>query len=99
MCLVSAITTDWYKDRSPGWIPNSIPNSIPNWPTPGPTTEEFLALKREVEELKERLKEARKEDIESDAPVCEMKPEVEMLKKLAELLGVDLEDVFDGHEQ
>lgn len=50
------------------------------------------------EELKKELKKARQQDIEDGAPDCEMKKSVNLLKKLAEHLGVDLEDVFEGHK-
>jgi hypothetical protein len=56
--------------------------------------EEFEALKKEVEELKQLLKAAKKFDEETGQPDCHMDDKVEFIKKLAEYVGVDLEDIF-----
>lgn len=55
---------------------------------------EFEALKREVEEMKELLKKALKYDEENGEPECHMDEKVERLKKVAELVGVSLDEVF-----
>lgn len=92
MCSVSMVTDDWMKR-------NDAPN-FPNWTfvNAGPSREEFQRLKAEVEALKVELKKAREQDIQDNAPDCEMKESVEILRKLAQQLGVDLEDIFDGHK-
>ena len=56
--------------------------------------EEFDALKKEVEELKQLLKAAKKFDEETGQPDCHMDDKVDFIKKLAEYVGVDLEDIF-----
>ena len=56
--------------------------------------EEFAALKKEVEELKRLLKAAKKFDEETGQPDCHMDDKVDFIKKLAEFVGVDLEDIF-----
>ena len=86
------VTDDWMKRQAP--------NIFDPW-TIRPTTistEEFYRLKQEVEELKLKLKEARQEDIETGTPDCEMKESVEIIRRLAKVLNVNLEDIFDGHK-
>lgn len=96
MCSVSMVTTDWYKQ----WAnPPGLPGVVPTYTVPPVSREEFNKLKNEVEALKVELKKARQKDIEENAPDCEMKESVELVRKLAEQLGVDLEDVFDGHKE
>jgi hypothetical protein len=62
--------------------------------TSGVSKEEFEALKKEVEELKQLLKAAKKFDEETGQPDCHMDDKVDFIKKLAEYVGVDLEDIF-----
>lgn len=90
MCSVSMVTDNW--SRKGGW-PLMLPNVIEY-----ATKAELAALRRELEELKAELKKARAKDIEENAPDCKMKESVELVRELAEKLGVDLEDVFDGHK-
>lgn len=94
MCSVSMITDDWSRK----WIPNN-PGIVPTYSMPPVSREEFLRLKEEVEALKEELKKARAQDIEENAEDCAMKESVKLVRELAEKLGVDLEDVFDGHKE
>lgn len=58
------------------------------------TREEFDSLKKEVEEMKELLKRAVEYDERNNEPHCEIEEKVEVLKKVAELLGVDLDSIF-----
>lgn len=62
--------------------------------TPAVSKQEFEALKKEVEELKQLLKAAKKFDEETGQPDCHMDDKVDFIKKLAEYVGVDLEDIF-----
>lgn len=94
---------DHYKD----YLPKKHNNIDPSfWEyvtvTPRPTAivppavskEEFDALKKDVEEMKELLKRAIKYDEENNEPHCEVDEKVEFIKKLAEYIGVDLTDVL-----
>lgn len=56
--------------------------------------EEFDALKREVEDMKTLLIRAKDYDERNGEPHCEMDDKVTLLKKVAELVGVSLDDVF-----
>lgn len=56
--------------------------------------EEFDALRCEVEELKALLLAAKAFDEATGQPDCEMDEKVELIKRVAEAVGVDLEDLF-----
>ena len=55
---------------------------------------EFQELKKEVLEMKELLKKAIRYDEIHNQPECEVEEKIELLKKVAELVGVDLKDIF-----
>jgi len=93
---------DHFKDK---WKDNPLIN--PNqYQTPNPITttntwsfdlvtkSEFEALRKEVLEMKELLKRAVEYDKKNNQPHCEMDEKVALLKKVAELVGVSLDDVF-----
>lgn len=91
MCMVSNVGDQWNE---------TFPNK---WPylNPPPVTfpldvsrEEFNALKREVEELKKLLKAAKEYDEKTNQPDCEMEEKIKLIKQVAELVGVDLSEVF-----
>lgn len=87
MCVVSMVG-DHYSDRF-----NSQPYQF--WQHYCEVKrEEFDALKAEVEEMKELLIAAKKIDEVTGQPDCEMEEKIELLKKVAEAVGVDLEEVF-----
>ena len=95
MCVVSFVG-DYYRDR---WAER--PYIQPYTPPYGVTytqteisREEFEQLKLEVLEMKELLKRALKYDKENGEPHCEMDEKVELLKKVAEFVGVDLSEIF-----
>jgi hypothetical protein len=90
MCVVSAIG-DHYGHKWKPFVQPVAPATEP-WPV---TRQEFEWLKRELEIVKEMLKLAKKYDLEHDEPDCHTEDKVEILKKMAELLGVDLEGVLD----
>lgn len=102
MCMVSNIG-DQYKETFPQKWPNVWPHVNPQTPpfpqaypviTPAVTRQEFDALKAEVEELKKLLQAAKKFDDATGQPHCEMDEKVELIKRLAKIVGVDLGDVF-----
>lgn len=55
---------------------------------------EFDALKKEVEEMKELLKRAIEYDKKNDEPDCQLEGKIATLRKIAELVGVNLDDVL-----
>ncbi len=97
MCVVSAVLDDFNRRNQP-WI-----DPIKDWPMPqrdhrggfirsGPSYEEFEALRKEVEKLKEEVAAARKQDEENGEPECEMDEKKELIKKICELVGVDIKE-------
>ena len=96
MCVVSAIGDNW---REQPWKYPSIPREpfnpweyVPKKAEVDP--EEFEALKKEIEELKKLLKAGKEFDEKTGQPNCELDEKVEFIRKMAEFVGVDMEDVF-----
>lgn len=85
MCVVSMIG-DHYTER---WQPYQ---TVTTWPAV--TREEFDALRRDVLEMKELLRRAKRYDIDHGEPDCEIEDKVALLRKVAEAVGVDLEDLL-----
>lgn len=56
--------------------------------------QEFEELKREVLTMKELLIKAKAYDEKNGEPNCEMEEKVKILKKVADLVGVSLEEIF-----
>lgn len=98
MCTVSMIG-DHYADKwrpvpqNPPYQPTVIPTS-PIYLPPPITREEFDALKRDVEEMKLLLKRAKQYDADHGEPDCEMDEKLVILRRVAEMVGVDLTDVL-----
>jgi len=55
---------------------------------------EFEELKRQVLEMKELLKRAKEYDERNGEPECEIDEKMQILRKVAQLVGVDLDDVI-----
>lgn len=94
MCVVSNVG-DFYQRRWNEYYP--VPVTSP--PTQvtiygGVSREEFEALKREVEECKRLLKMAKDIDKSLGNPDCEMDEKVAIIRKMADLVGVDLEGLL-----
>lgn len=89
MCVVSYVG-DYWREKT-------VPNKWPEWEeiVLHPTRTEFDELKKDVEELKELLKQAKLYDEAVGEPDCEVDDKVKLIKEMAEKLGVDLEDIFD----
>ena len=102
MCTVSFIGdygAGTIPPRNPWVYPYIGPNTMP-WPpnvpdSASPSQQEFDALKREMEELKKLLLAGKEYDIAVGEPDCEDAEKVALIRKLAEIVGVNLEGVFD----
>lgn len=80
---------------SPSFPPPASPSVIP-WPPLGPVSrEEFEALRKEMEELKQLLQAAKRFDEATGQPDCHMDEKVKLIKAVAKMVGVDLGDVFE----
>lgn len=97
MCIMSSIGDEWgrtYPDRWPNVpVPPSTTTTVYTV-TPEVSKEEFDALKREVEALKELLKAAKIYDEATGQPDCEMDEKVELIRRVAELVGVDMDEIL-----
>lgn len=87
MCVVSMIG-DHFENK---WTRPYYVDTFTNWASV--SREEFEALKKEVLEMKELLKKALKYDEENGEPECQMEDKIATLKKVAKLVGVDLEEL------
>ena len=97
MCVVSMIGDDWAR-RTPPQYPWAAPNYFPTQCPAGPTRVEFDALKREVEALRELLRAAKIYDEATGQPDCETDDKVALIKRLADLVGVDMSDIFPSSD-
>lgn len=91
MCTISMIG-DHYRETFPQqypWI-----QTTGTIPYPTVSREEFEALRRDVENMKSLLIRAKLYDEANGEPDCEMEEKVEMLKRIAEMVGVDLYEIF-----
>jgi hypothetical protein len=94
MCAVSMIG-DFYKDKWTSPLTGKI-GTLP-WPydyVQFPRSE-FEALKREVLEMKELLKRAAEYDKKNNEPHCEMADKVQILRNVARIVGISLDDVIE----
>jgi hypothetical protein len=89
---------DWMPKKYPDVFPidtTDVPKSAFTWPVVnGISREEFDALKRDVEEMKALLKRAVKYDEDNNEPHCEIEEKMELLRKIAEAVGISLDDVI-----
>lgn len=94
MCTVSVVG-DHYSDKWK-WVPQVPfqPNQTYPIVTTWVTRQEFDKLKREVGEMKELLIAAKRIDEVTGQPDCEMADKVAILRRIAELVGISLEDVL-----
>lgn len=98
ICCVVSMIGDFYKTKWPwadpdpyDWTPSHTFTA--GWPV---TREEFENLKREVEDMKALLKAAKIYDEKNGEPDCEIDEKMEVLRRVAKMVGVDLEDVLKG---
>jgi hypothetical protein len=84
---------DHYNEKWQQKYPNIVDSTTNVFRSPV-NREEFDELKRDVTEMKSLLKRAKIYDEEHGEPDCQMEEKIALLKKMAELVGVDLEDVL-----
>ncbi len=89
MCAVSMIgehysdkyRQQWPEIYQPGWAPTFT----------GPTREEFDKLRADVDEMLVLLRRAKLYDAANHEPDCETDEKMAVLRKVAKLVGVDLD--------
>lgn len=110
MCVVSMIGDYWkdrwyknpwniYPDKWPDYHPPYEPAPMPDpkFPpiiVPQISKKEFDELKKEVLEMKELLRRAKEYDEKHDEPDCEIDEKMALLRKIAKIVGVELDDVL-----
>lgn len=98
MCVVSSLG-DFAADR---WRPYiQPPNVYPGTATgltinTGISRAEFDALKAEVVEMRELLRAAKRIDELTGQPECETEAKLAVLRQVAEMVGLSLDDVLGG---
>lgn len=88
----------WVQPGASPFPPQDYTKSISDDLFKAPSRQEFEALKREVEELKKLLEAAKAYDEATNQVDCHQEEKVEFLKRIAEFVGVDLEEVFSNHK-
>lgn len=101
MCVVSMIidhTLDKWTQPDPMWPPLNPPMiPTPYWPLPAPATKEDVeALRKEVLDLKELIKKAIAYDKKNNEPHCEDKEKLDKLRKIANIVDINFDDIFLG---
>jgi hypothetical protein len=90
MCVVSFVSDHFLQ--KPNW---NIPvTQFQNFPQV--TREEFEQLKKEVLEMKELVMKAKAYDDANNQPHCENHEKIEMIKRIADFVGVDMSDVVNA---
>lgn len=105
--VIDKYTDDWKRrgwwDQMPGPTypypdTNPLPPTAPATPyapikigEPPISRKEFEKLQKDLEEIKDWIKRAKKYDEANNEPDCEMESKVELLKQVAELVGVEID--------
>lgn len=94
--MVSNISDQWKEQFPQKWPDFTSPQNT--WQSQGipagVSQVDFDALRNEVLELKKLLIAAKEFDDKTGQPHCEMDSKVELIKKIAKIVGVDLGNVF-----
>jgi hypothetical protein len=90
MCTVSAVGDYWTRELPQRDYYPSIRPIIIDQTQPVISREEFDALKRDMEELKKLLRAAKEFDKKTGQPNCEMEEKIELMRRLAKIVGVEL---------
>src|SRR4051812_9455869 len=103
MCMVSAVLGNWANAFPQQW-PQIYPDTVPSIPTAIPNTymgtvqfatkQDIDALRQEILELKELLLAAKKFDDQTNQPDCEEEAKVALIKAVAKVVGIDMNDIF-----
>ena len=102
MCVVSFIGdhySDKWKDKWEPYIPKPEDVQPFVFPHPQISRQEFDNLKKEVEEMRELLRKAKIYDEKNNEPNCEIEDKMKLLREIAKLVGIDLDDVINKSKQ
>ncbi len=87
MCVMSMVMDDW-QHRFPDLTPNQNSLKITL------LEQEVKVIREELVELKKLLLAAKAYDDATGQPDCEIQEKVDLIKRIAEAVGLDFEDVF-----
>ena len=90
MCVVSMVG-DHYRDKWGHQTTGIWPGLEPLLQPVPVSRHEFEALKAEVAEMVALLKRAKQYDADNNEPDCEVEDKMDLLRKMAKLVGVDLD--------
>ena len=105
MCAVSAMIDNWKTNALPEFPFQVMPQAVPPYRTPNAfevrgvgnvSREEFEKLKQDFEAFKALLLAAKEYDKTTNQPNCEVEEKVLLVRKVADMLGVNVDEVF-GH--
>lgn len=101
MCVVSAVGDYWKRDFEKKYP--DVFETITTWPIVNgaqqidisglATKDDIEQIRKELTALKDLLKAAIKFDEEADQPHCENEDKIALIKKVADMVGVDLKDL------
>jgi hypothetical protein len=92
MCVTSYVG-DYFKTTAPNQFPQTFLYGGIGTPSYVHRSE-FNALKKEMEELKLLLIAAKRYDEQTGQPHCEHEEKVALIKRISELVGVEMKDVL-----
>jgi hypothetical protein len=95
MCVVSMVG-DYFNEK---WKSPYYEEIFTGKNPIDPSSQEFEALKKEVEEMKQLLKRAKEYDEKNNEPDCEIDEKMKKLKEMAAIVGIDLDDVLKKHSE
>ena len=91
--VIDQFQKDW-SEKWPGTTPDNQPWVFPKDPRVEKLEKDVEEMKKQFESLIKLLKAAKIYDEESGQPDCEMDEKVALIKRLSELLEVDVSDIF-----
>lgn len=96
MCSVSMVM-DHYGQKWGELYPHIVTTPQTQTVVVGPyvTRDELEALRRDVEDLRGLIIRAKQYDREHNQPDCEVADKVALVRKVAELVGIDIVDALD----
>ncbi len=93
MCIYSMVADDWSRRHRDVYEPILSPDSFKvTFPEKAATKADIEELRKELAELKKLLKAAAAYDAATGQPDCEQEEKIALIRKLAEVTGVDMED-------
>lgn len=94
MCIVSNIMDGWKDSFDKKWPSFPVNPSVIDYATIEKLKQDMQDIKKELIELKKLLMAAKAFDAATGQPDCEAERKVAFLKKISEIVGLDISDVL-----